>query len=1110
MLRDILFYLLGGVTFLPLCLLSAFVLFSIPLEKDAAEQSKRAPLDPTSREDGEKAAVEHLADNRSSKLLATWLVVKQSPSELPPKSSLCFGRDGKPKQWRGSSGDDDERSRGAGTRKSTTGRDRSSAMFYDTGIPGGIDSNDESASDSGLYYGILRPPVLYLYNSENITRPGSECIAAIDLRQKRVSLWIRDSGSVESSEEARVGPKESELFSKRNAIHIISFGDAPEPARIGIEAQWFIMAPRTSLQEDWYHAMVSASLMAPGRTTNARAVDPVGELFSTGDMRQMVKSLDNVPDPIPLRWLNALVGRVFFSIYRTAALEKYILRKWTEKIVRMRIPKILSDVRLTSVDIGHSPPSFSRPMLKTLTADGHASMEMCIHFQGTVRVTFSAVLNLSLGQRFKTYRVPIVLAVNLSELDGNVLLLIKPPPSNRLWWGFTTMPEMKIDIEPVVSERRVSWSFVNGIIRNRIRESIADTLVLPHMDDVAFFDTSEESRRGGIWRESGRNQPEGSSFRAFKQPSSAPLKPMPSTEDLAQARSIRVDTSVGSKAAEGLSSLLQQSDKDEQSPKSASSTKARFNAFKESLQDRRRSVASACSRTSQSPEKPSARDSSKSADTESLDDDQFTLGDISESGTTTPSEDQILSSVPDTKAPELPSRLLESIMPDSPSRSREASISAEVPPAVPRRPSDSSSEKSQEGPPLPPRMANVVRTQQTTSSIISSWSQRAKASLADRDARQEAAREAKNAIKRGWNAWNNRNRTDRPAQPPAPPQRPTAEPPTFVLQKPNFPSAAQSVPANNTAASVIDSSKRGSDVENANASPEKPRGAGDMSTDAKDTYSSRDDPVPRTQVADQSGAQTPADPQVAAPAVSLGTISAIIAESARVQSDEPIHEETKASAPQRVANVTPAKLDEPINLGGPAVSKPANPAEPAEPTEPAAPTEPTEPTEPAEPTSSKPVQPSKPGSAKPDSAGYPSPNPPKDAVLEKLIASQPASPSTSSKPAPATPSSAVPHSAPVTPISASRIAALSPIVAVGEQESDLEGSVEYPSAQDTALTNSELVGTQPGNSKGRATLTATIASTNDNLSKAADASADDKLTDASASEPTDDQTVVGV
>lgn len=173
-----------------------------------------------------------------------------------------------------------------------------------------------------------------------------------------------------------------------------------------------------------------------------------------------------------MRWFNAILGRIFLAVYRTSSLESYITSRIVRKLKRVKIPSMLSEIQVREVDVGSSTPLFSKPMLKELTTDGEASMEVHVSYVGAVRITIETVATVSISSRFKPYSVRLVLAVVLQELEGTLLLKIKKPPSNRIWFGFTTMPKIKMAIEPLVSTRQIKWSLITSPIESRIREVV--------------------------------------------------------------------------------------------------------------------------------------------------------------------------------------------------------------------------------------------------------------------------------------------------------------------------------------------------------------------------------------------------------------------------------------------------------------------------------------------------------------------------------------------------------------------------------------------------------------------------------------------------------------
>ncbi|SPO21377.1 uncharacterized protein UTRI_00854 [Ustilago trichophora] len=644
MLREVFYYLLGGVTFLPLCLVGLVLHFyfnapsvrpsgppSIDADIELTHEKKLAALDLAARNAAIHAEIEKAkgkdqpqgdatvpptakrlgpgpANSSSPKPFSSgWLTVRptfdsdkdaattasgaSSPAAIP--ASLVDGESDSSRlqsEDEGTVADNSDAASIASIKSTATnagpgymsqmyrgildyriGRGANKKAATDASnarsTPGSTVSGATPTGTAGkeVFYCILKSPILYLYSSDDTASPNTECHAAIDLRGKRVSLFVAGLGDTlgelepetanhrgATTDDEQLGdaavdseafdPKKAwkkakravvrdgELFMKRNAIRIVGSAlgrsSSPGDRRAGRASnlnrrrpQWFIFCKNNYFMEDWYHALLQASLMPDSSLSTklsdeapldplarlfGKLDDPIGPTFSQEDMASLLVSLDSLPDPLPLRWLNALVGRIFFSVYRTAWLEDYIVSKMMKKLHRVKTPGFLGDIKVEEVDVGRRAPGFSRPMLKALTSEGEASMEIAVHYVGEVRITISTTLTLSLGSRFKPYTIPIVLAVVLRSLEGNLLLHVKRPPSNRLWFGFTTMPKMEIDIEPVVSERKVQWGMVTRLIESRLRELLNESIVVPNMDDLSFFDTRSLPLRGGIFADAAK------------------------------------------------------------------------------------------------------------------------------------------------------------------------------------------------------------------------------------------------------------------------------------------------------------------------------------------------------------------------------------------------------------------------------------------------------------------------------------------------------------------------------------------------------------------------------------------------------------------------------
>lgn len=289
---------------------------------------------------------------------------------------------------------------------------------------------------------------------------------------------------------------EGELFIKRNAICLSRKTNAEESTPDGKASKpFFLFSENCSDKEDFYFALLRNQERSPDAQDNP----PIPLQYDVKDIITLVQRLHSSEEHLQTRWINAFIGRVFLALYKTPEVENFVRAKITKKISRVKTPTFLSKIALRHIDMGEAAPVITNPRLKDLTADGELIVEGDVRYMGNFRIEVAATARIELGARIKAREVNLLLAVVIKRVDGHAMVRIKPPPSNRFWVTFQSMPKIDMTIEPIVSSRQITYTVILRQIENRIKEVVAESLVFPNWDDFPFYQTDNKPWRGGIW-----------------------------------------------------------------------------------------------------------------------------------------------------------------------------------------------------------------------------------------------------------------------------------------------------------------------------------------------------------------------------------------------------------------------------------------------------------------------------------------------------------------------------------------------------------------------------------------------------------------------------------
>lgn len=370
------------------------------------------------------------------------------------------------------------------------------------------------------FYAVLRHGNLFLYRKDDT---NSDLVNAISLVNCFVTIWPRDPNNE---------VLDGSLFTKRTCLVIIKKDgvsyDAQENNIIfntehnelevptspsgtaslnnfnvnNANNRYFLYFENNMDKEDWYFQLINAT-KDEQRNSNVSPLNPTLSAnvahLNTHDMLYLIQNLNSTEGQLHSKWFNALIGRLFLSLQQTDTLNDYIYKTVCKKLSKINKPGFLDDLVVEDVDVGSCAPLITNPQLRELSPEGFTKIAFDFHYKGDMSINVATKVNISLGARFKQREVSIQLALKVKEISGPVILIIKPPPSNRIWYAFETDPTVNLEIEPIVSASKLSYNVVTNAIKSKFIEAIKESLVYPYMDDIVFFSTENEIFRGGIW-----------------------------------------------------------------------------------------------------------------------------------------------------------------------------------------------------------------------------------------------------------------------------------------------------------------------------------------------------------------------------------------------------------------------------------------------------------------------------------------------------------------------------------------------------------------------------------------------------------------------------------
>lgn len=371
-----------------------------------------------------------------------------------------------------------------------------------SGIISGIHSyvnKDSGQQKKGLYYAVLKHATLYCYESEKM----EEVAMILHMRDFQVTLYPPNKDKPEGEIFGRTAvtrlipnslrPVDDDINLTPTTCTLSEEDITCKPSRI-----LYLTCARRIDKEDWYLGLLEAQHLLVDNEEDPQYVMMDNTHFDASAMEELIRQVQSSPSHRETAWINAVFGRLFLAMYKTDRLKNFVETKIRRKIDKTKRPTFLDEITVRKVDVGESVPFITDPKLLSLSPEGEVVVEAQVEYNGGLTIEIETDFNWSYHSRMKPIRMHLILSVKLKKMAGRLMFKLKAPPTNRYWLAFFEMPEMEWKITPVVADKQIKLAIVTNAIESRIREVMAETIVLPNMDDTSFCPSQG---KGGIFGE---------------------------------------------------------------------------------------------------------------------------------------------------------------------------------------------------------------------------------------------------------------------------------------------------------------------------------------------------------------------------------------------------------------------------------------------------------------------------------------------------------------------------------------------------------------------------------------------------------------------------------